>query len=98
MTAVPSADWSGTAFESRVLPALTVPTFTVVFGVQYDVVVANGDRSAVPRLVYRDDFCAHVRIRTGRCASGAREVMLGRRTAELLGAETAPRSASPPRR
>jgi hypothetical protein len=36
--------------------------------------------------VYRDDFCAHVRIRAGRCATGAREIMLGWRTAELIGA------------
>jgi hypothetical protein len=87
VTAIPGADWSGAAFGTRVLPALKVPTFTVVFGAQYDIVVAGGTRSGVPRLVYRDDFCSHVRIRAGRCASGAREIMLGWRTAGLVGAE-----------
>ena len=41
--------------------------------------------------------CAHVVIRAGRCPSGAREVILGRRTAEGSGSTSAPRCRSPPR-
>jgi hypothetical protein len=85
ITAVPQADWSGANFDTRVMPAISIPTFSVVFAAQYDVALVNGNRSAVPRLVYRDDACSHVVLRTGRCPAGAREVMLGRRTAELLG-------------
>jgi putative ABC transport system permease protein len=87
VTAVPESDWSGSTFSDRIMPALALPTFTVVLGAHFDVALAHGNRSAVPRLMHRDDVCSHIRITAGRCATGAREVILGRRTAELLGVD-----------
>jgi hypothetical protein len=87
VTAVREDDWKPGNFTASIQQRLTVPTFALVYSAGYDTTVRNGDRTGVPRFVYRDDVCAHVRILAGRCVSGTREVILGRRTAELIGAQ-----------
>ena len=77
--------WAPREFATRIEPQVAVAGFTTVYAAEYNAAAQFGNRQAIPRFSYRDDVCAHVIIRAGRCASGAREVILGRRTAEGLG-------------
>ena len=79
--------WAPRDFSTRIEPQLTVEGFTTVYTAEYNTAARVGDRLAIPRFSFRDDVCAHLTIRAGRCVSGAREVILGRRTAEGLGAD-----------
>lgn len=78
--------WAPRDFSARIEPQVAVRGFTTVYAAEYNAAAQFGERQAIPRFGYRDDVCAHVIIRAGRCPSGAREVILGRRTAEGLGA------------
>lgn len=77
--------WAPREFTVRIEPQVAVRGFTTVYAAEFNAAAQFGNRQAIPRFSYRDDVCAHVIIRAGRCASGAREVILGRRTAEGLG-------------
>jgi hypothetical protein len=72
-------------FERIAPTALALPGFRTIFAADIDAYVEGPKGSGVPRLVYRDDFCANVRITSGRCFAGTTEVVLAAATAEHLG-------------
>jgi hypothetical protein len=79
--------WTPQDFAARIESQVALAGFTTVYAAEYNVAARFGTRVAIPRFSYRDDVCAHVALRAGRCPSGAREVILGRQTAEGLGVD-----------
>ncbi|WP_305782359.1 FtsX-like permease family protein [Symbioplanes lichenis] len=66
-------------------PALAdLPGFTQVYAVEYPAVGIEPDTVRASRLVFRQDFCAHLTMVTGRCAAASGEIVLGASTAERL--------------
>jgi hypothetical protein len=72
-------------FERVAPTALALPGFRTIFAAEIDAYVEGPGGSGVPRLVYRGDFCANVRITSGRCYAAATEVVLTAGAAQHLG-------------
>jgi hypothetical protein len=67
-------------------PALPYrPGFDTVFNLNVPGTASAGEHRAVSGLVYRSGMCRHLVAVTGRCVSGASEVMVSTRMAPLLG-------------
>jgi hypothetical protein len=72
-------------FESGTVGLLTGPGLTPVFAAEFTAYFtgpADGDSA---RLVFRQGFCAHLRMVAGRCPIGTNEIAVGRATAARLG-------------
>jgi putative ABC transport system permease protein len=81
------ADPGGTrSFELTASSTLDMPGFVTYFAVEADVYVEGSIRSSVPPLVHRDEVCAHIRIVSGRCFAAPGEVVVGDKTAKIIGA------------
>lgn len=64
--------------------ALRIPGFARAVGAETDVIATGPAGVGAPRLAYREDACAHLRVLDGRCASATGEVMLTRESAGKL--------------
>ncbi|MFI5936469.1 hypothetical protein [Actinoplanes sp. NPDC051494] len=63
---------------------LALPGFTDVYSAEFPTVGIEPDDHYRTRLVYRQDFCPHLTMVTGRCAVSVGEVVLGELTAKRL--------------
>jgi putative ABC transport system permease protein len=72
-------------FEELAPQAFAVPGFTSAFSAEYDGFI-DGKLDIAPRMVYRDDVCAHVRIVSGRCFATTTEIIMSPSSAATLGA------------
>jgi hypothetical protein len=75
------------AFEDVLPKVFTLPGFTTVFSTETNAYVRSpkpGVDPVVPRLVYRDDSCAHVRFEQGRCFISQTEVVVSTATLDRL--------------
>jgi len=69
---------------------LSTPWSRTIFGLDIDVSTASGPpaskpSAAVPKLVFRQDYCDHLVLTAGRCPVAVREVLLDTDLAGLLG-------------
>ncbi|WP_238008175.1 hypothetical protein KZZ52_06880 [Dactylosporangium sp. AC04546] len=74
-------------FEDLVPDIFRVPGFTSVFSTEVNTYMATGAPGVddvAPRLVYRDNACAHLRLVAGRCFISETEVVVGRATFDKL--------------
>ncbi|HEY7176729.1 MAG TPA: ABC transporter permease, partial [Micromonosporaceae bacterium] len=65
------------------------PWFTTIYGTDIDVDTAfaapgGSDKATIPIVLYRQDYCAHVVVVTGRCPVAVREVLLDTELAKRL--------------
>jgi hypothetical protein len=72
-------------FESTVPAQLDRAGITAVFAAETDVNLSRRGVVINPRLVFREDSCAHLVILAGRCPVAGGEVMVGAATARRLG-------------
>ncbi|UWP84011.1 hypothetical protein Dfulv_07080 [Dactylosporangium fulvum] len=75
------------AFEDLVPQVFAIPGFSGVFSTEYDSYVTTADPKVdpvAPRLVYRDDACAHLRFVAGRCFISGTEIVLSKETLDQL--------------
>ncbi|HKD96634.1 MAG TPA: FtsX-like permease family protein [Micromonosporaceae bacterium] len=76
-------------FETGEPAKLSAPWLVTTFSVNTDVTVVPPPRSDhtlifIPQLVYRQDYCAHVVLLSGRCPVAVREVLIDRVLADAL--------------
>ncbi len=72
------------SFEALGPQSFAIPGFTSVFSAEYDGFI-DGKLDIAPRMVYRDDVCAHVRIVSGRCYATTTEIIMSPDSANTLG-------------
>ncbi|MEV0136313.1 FtsX-like permease family protein [Dactylosporangium sp. NPDC050688] len=75
------------AFEDLVPKVFTFPGFSSVFSAEFNTYVRSatpGVEPVAPRMVYRDDSCAHVRFLEGRCFISQSEIILSRQSMDQL--------------
>jgi putative ABC transport system permease protein len=87
-TAVAHRDAEHPAVESQLMPTLPARAgFETVHGLQVSgtVQAAGGPKGVLGGLVYRYGVCRHLVALTGRCPTGANEVMVSARIADELG-------------
>ncbi|HEY1484457.1 MAG TPA: FtsX-like permease family protein, partial [Micromonosporaceae bacterium] len=77
------------SFESTEPARLSQPWLITTFAVAVNVDTADtppgaDPRATIPQLVFRQNYCAHVRLLRGRCPLTAREVLIGTDLATLL--------------
>ncbi len=70
-------------FESTVPAQVAGDGFTAVFSAETDLAFPGKD--IYPRLVFRENVCAHLVLVAGRCPVGSGEIMVGQATARVLG-------------
>ncbi len=74
-------------FEDLVPKVFTFPGFTTVFSAEINSYVTSfepGVEPVVPRFVYRDESCAHIRVLEGRCFISQSEIILSRQSIDQL--------------
>jgi len=77
---------NGTPDFTNVGTALVdLPGFTYIYSAEVPVIGLEPTNDHASRFVFRQDACAHLRIRAGRCMVGEGDVIIGEATARRLG-------------
>ncbi|MFI5913116.1 hypothetical protein [Dactylosporangium sp. NPDC051541] len=96
ITVTAEADVRGTAysidFDSVAGALLDQPGFTHTYSVRFPVVGLEPGGDGGSHLEYRQDACAHVTLRSGRCLLGAGEILINAETADRLELEAGDRA------
>jgi hypothetical protein len=74
-----------TTFETQVSGLRQAPGLTTVYGQQLPIMGFTPSNASV--LMFREDFCAHLRLTAGRCTAGPGEVVVPADQAKLLQVE-----------